>query len=117
MSSEIRHLASQCSTCNDYKAKQQKEPLLMSDTPTIPWAIVAQDLFTLVCKSYLITVDYYSEFWELDTVADTSSETIIAHTKAHFAQYRIPEKVITGNGHSFEPKSMKSLLLSGGSVM
>ena len=28
MANEIRRLASQCSTCNDYTAKQQKEPLL-----------------------------------------------------------------------------------------
>ena len=101
MSSEIRHLASQCSTCNDYKAKQHKEPLMSSETPTTPWAIVAQDLFTLAGKSYLITVDYYSDFWELDAVADTSSETIVAHTKAHFARYGIPEKVITDNGPQF----------------
>ena len=101
MSSEIRHLASQCSTCNDYKAKQQKEPLMLSETPTTPWAIVAQDLFMLAGKSYLITVDYYSDFWELDAVADTSSETIVAHTKAHFAWYGIPEKVITDNGPQF----------------
>lgn len=92
MASEIRHLASQCSTCADHKAKQQKEPLLSPEIPTTPWAIVAQVLFMLAGKSYLITV-----FWELDAVADTSSETIVEHTKAHFAWYGIPEKVITDN--------------------
>ena len=67
-----------------------------------PWAIIAQDLFTLAGKSYLITVDYYSDFWELNAVTDTSSETIIEYTKAHFACYdRIPEKVITDNGPQF----------------
>ena len=101
MASEIRHLASQCSTCNEYKAKQQKEPLVSPETPTTPWAIVAQDLFTLAGKSYLITVDYYSDFWELDAVTNTSSETIVEHTKAHFARYGIPQKVITDNGPQF----------------
>ena len=61
---EIRHLASQCSTCSDHKTKQQKEPLLSPEIPTTPWTIVAQNLFTFVGKSYLITVDYYSNFWE-----------------------------------------------------
>ena len=74
---------------------------MSSETPTTPWAIVAQDLFTLVGKSYLITVDYYGDFWELDAVADTSSETIIVYTKAHFAQYGISEKVITDNEPQF----------------
>ena len=34
---------------------------------------------------YLITVDYYSDLWELDVVTNTSSEIIVEHTKAHFA--------------------------------
>ena len=101
MASEIRHLASQCSTCSDYKAKQQKEPLLSPEIPTTPWTIVAQDLFTFTGISYLITVDYYSDVWELDAVTDTSSETIIEHTKSHFAHYGIPVKVITDNGPQF----------------
>ena len=34
MANEIRHLASQCSTCNEYTAKQQKEPMLSPEAPT-----------------------------------------------------------------------------------
>ena len=45
MANEIRHLTSQCPTCNQYTAKQQKEPVLSPEAPTTPWFIVAQDLF------------------------------------------------------------------------
>ena len=94
MANEIQHLANQCSICNEYMAKQQKEPLLSSEIPSAPWSIVAQDLFTLAGKSYLITVDYYSDFWELDAISDTSCETIVELTKGHFARYGIPHKAI-----------------------
>jgi len=104
MANEIRHLATQCSACNDYTAKQQKEPLMSPKAPMIPWAVVAQDLLMYAGKSYLITVDYYSNFWELDTVTNTSSETIVTHTKGHFARYGIPEKVITDNEPQFRAK-------------
>jgi len=89
MSNEIHHLASQCPTCNEYTAKQQKQPLM---SPTAPWSMVAKDLFTFSGKAYLITVDYYSDFWELDAVSDTSGETITECAKVHFAHYGIPEK-------------------------
>ena len=102
MTSEIRHLASQCSTCSDYNAKQQEEPLLSPEIPTTPWTIVLQDLFTFAGKSYLITIDYYSDFWELDAMTDTSSKTIVEHTKSHFARYGIPVKVITDNWPQFQ---------------
>ena len=52
-------------------------------------------------KQYLVTVDYYSDFWELDYLPDTSSATLIEHTKAHFARYGIPDKVISDNGPQF----------------
>ena len=113
MASEIRHLASQCSTCSDYNTKQQKEPLLSTEIPTMPWAILAQDLFTLAGKSYLITVHYYSDFWELDIQTDTFSENIVKHTKAHFARYGIPEKVITDNGPQFRAQSYEECIAVG----
>ena len=43
IASEIRHLVSQCSTCNSYGAQQQKEPLMLPEIPNMPWSIVAQD--------------------------------------------------------------------------
>ena len=104
MAKEIRHMASQCHTCNEYTIKQQKEPLIPSEAPPRPWTVVAQDLFSFANKSYLITVDYYSDFWEIDVVADTTSDTIVSITKAHFAHYGIPEKVIKDNGPQFQSK-------------
>ena len=80
MASEIRHLVSQCSTCNIYGAQRQKEPLMLPEIPNTPWNIVAQDLFTYAGRSYLITFNYYSDFWELDTVPDTSSDTVVKHS-------------------------------------
>jgi len=103
MTKEVLHLASQCAICNEYAAKQQKEPFMSPEVPTAPWSMVAQDLFTFAGKTYLITIDYYSDFWELqlDVVNDASSETIIEYTKAHFAHYSIPEILITDNGPQF----------------
>jgi len=62
-------------------------------------------------KAYL---DYYSDFWELDAVNGTSSDTIIKCTKAHFAHYSIPEKVITDNGPQFRAQTLPS---NGVSIM
>jgi len=94
--------------CNDYAVKQQKEPLISTEIPTRPWSMVAQDFFTFDQKSYPITVDFYSDFWELDTLTDTSSETIVAHTKVHFARYCIPDKVITDNGPQFHSQILQT---------
>ena len=61
------------------------------------WKMVAQDLFTMALTNYLVTVDCYSEYWELDRFLDTTSQTVIECTKANFAWHGIPETVITDN--------------------
>ena len=110
MANEICHMAGQCPTYNEYSIKQKKEPLIPSEAPPRPWTVVAQHLFSLVDKFYLITVDYYSDFWEIDKVPDTTSDTIVSLTKGHFARYGIPEKIITDNGPQFQSKIYKDFV-------
>jgi len=71
------------------------------EAPTAPWSMVAQGLFTFTGKAYLITVNYYRDFWELDAVKDMCSKTIIECIKVHFARYGILEKMIMDNGPQF----------------
>ncbi len=102
MAAQIADRVDQCSSCNAYLAKQQKEPMMSYEIPSRPWTIVSQDLFTYHREDYLVTVDHYSDFWEVDNVTgDTSAEAIIQCTKRHFARHGIPSKVISDNGGQF----------------
>ena len=101
MTAEIRQLVNQCSVCNEFLQKQAKEPLMTYAIPTHPWQMVGQDLFTLDSQNYLITVDYFSDYWELNILPDTTSETIVRLTKIQFARFGIPETVLTDNGPQF----------------
>ncbi|XP_041461547.1 uncharacterized protein K02A2.6-like [Lytechinus variegatus] len=105
MQAEVKEKVTQCSTCNAFQPKQQKEPMLSYDIPSRPWSIVSQDLFTLHNEDYLITVDHYSDYWEIDKITgDTRAAVIVACTKGHFARYGRPDKVITDNGPQFVAK-------------
>ncbi|UYV67659.1 K02A2.6-like [Cordylochernes scorpioides] len=56
---------------------------------------------------YLITVDYYSGFWELDILEHTTSESIIECCKKNFSRHGIPETLITDNGPQFISREFK----------
>ena len=47
MSAEIKDYVSKCDICNEFMANQQKEPMLSTQVPELPWNKVAMDLFTL----------------------------------------------------------------------
>lgn len=75
--------------------------MLSHPIPTLLWQFVSQDIFTFGHKQYLVTVDHYSDFYELDELVNTLSTTIINLTKAHFARHGIPLRCLTDNGPQF----------------
>ena len=101
MNSEIKHWISTCEPCRQFEVSHSKETLMSHDVPERPWEKVGVDLLTLHQKNYLITVDYYSNFWELDRLEKTTSTAVIRKLKAHFARYGIPSQLISDNGPQF----------------
>ena len=72
--------------------------------PDRPWQKVGTDLFTVDNKQYLVTVDYYSCYFEVDELTSTTSNAIIRKLSAHFARHGIPEVAISDNGPQFAAK-------------
>ena len=100
MAGEITDAVKTCSTCCEFMDKQQKEPLMTHKIPHLPWSKVGQDLFSLYGNDYLVTVDYFSDYFEIDTLDDTSAESVINATKDHFARHGIAD-MVTDNGPQY----------------
>ena len=101
MASEIKHYISTCDVCRTFECSQQKEPLMAHELASRPWERIGTDLFTWNGKDFLVTVDYYSNFWEIDELESTTSETVIEKLKAHFARYGSPTQVVSDNGPQY----------------
>lgn len=89
MSAAIRAYIGKCTVCRTVDVQQQKETMYAHDIPMRPWAKVGTDLFNN--RANLITFDYFSNFWEIDCLPDTTSSTVIHKLKAHFVQHGIPD--------------------------
>ena len=101
MNSDIKIYISACDACRTYERQNQKETLQSHDVPDRPWEKIGVDLFELDKKHYLITVDYFSNFWEIDRLHELTAPMVIKKLKGHFARYGIPNTVITDNGPQF----------------
>ena len=51
-----------------------------------PWAKIGTDLFQFQNKDYLVTIDYFSNFFEIDYLSTTTSNTVIKKLKGHMAR-------------------------------
>ena len=87
-----------CDVCRTHQKRQTKEPLQPHSVPERPWQKIGVDLFTFGQQEYLLLVDYYSKFIEVEWLkSDTRSATVITHMKSQIARHGIPETVISDN--------------------
>ena len=90
-----------CSKCAQFKPQNPSEPMRSQPAPEYPWQFVSQDLASFKNGNFLVTVDHYSDFIEVDELDNTLSSTITATTEAHIARHSIPEVILTDNGPQF----------------
>ena len=67
-------------------------------TPDLPFIEVASDIFNFEAKQYLLTVDYYSKFVELDCLKDVTARSVIEALKQQFCRHGIPKKLQSYSG-------------------
>ena len=109
MNSELRHWISTCEPCRMFEVSHGKETLMSHDVPQRPWEKVAVHLFTQNQKEYLVKVDYYSGYWELNRLHNTDSRTVVSKFKARFARHGSPCQLIRDNGPQFVAAEFQKL--------
>ena len=101
MNSQIEDIVSNCPAYIEHQRSNPKEPMIAHELPDRPWQHVVTDLFMLEYEQYLIVVDYYSRYFELERMSTTTSSAIVNKLKAIFARHGIPEKLVSDNGPQF----------------
>ena len=86
MTAELKEFIAQCETCRKYEVKQQREPLMSHEIAERPWEKIGANLYTIDGKHYLIVVDYFSNFWEIDPLPNTKTSTVIKKLECQFAR-------------------------------
>ena len=56
----------QCGIYSQYHAEQPTELILSHKIPSRPWSKINVNLFALDGKQYLVMVDHYSDYFELE---------------------------------------------------
>ena len=114
MNSEIKEYISRCETCTTFSTRQLKEPLSSHEVPNRPWAKIGTNLFQFQNKDYLVTVDYFSNFFEIDYLSTMTSNTATTKLKGHFVRYGIPEEVVSDNGPQYDSDEFQGFAKSFG---
>ena len=101
MKSAIQDICSSCGQCAQYGAQHAREPMRSMPIPQYPWQFVNKDIFHWKSSAYLLTVDTYSDFFELDLLPDILAATIVMKSGVQFSRHGIPEVLLSDNGPQF----------------
>jgi hypothetical protein len=102
----IKNKIGNCHICISNSVSNRKEPMQSVQPPELPFQLVSMDLMETddedqVRRHYLITVDHYSDYFEIDLLDDQRAITVVSKCKKNFASHGIPEVVICDNGSQF----------------
>ena len=98
MGKQIEEAVAACSICQERHNANPKEPMKSHAIPERPWQVIGTDLFTWNSQDFIVIVDYYSRFFELEKLSSCTSSAVIMKLKAAMARHGIPESIISDNG-------------------
>lgn len=105
MSAQIKDVVKGCTICAKYAASQPNPPMQSHKIPLYPFQMVSMDVFFADYqgskRKFLITVDHYSDFFEVNMLRDLTPESVIAACKMNFSRHGIPQLLLTDNGTNF----------------
>lgn len=82
----IRNYTLPCEVCQKHNHAQLKEPIVPDPRPQYPWERVSEDIMEYNSWSFLVTVDYSSNFSEVDELTCSPASAVIWEHKAHFTR-------------------------------
>ena len=113
---KLKKLITNCTTC--LKFSSQKPTCLFNgqfaghEIPIHPWSKLASDIFYFEGDSYLLIVDYTSQFPITRKLSSMTGKAIAHHMQAIFAKYRWSNTLVTDNGCCYTSKEFQMLMES-----
>lgn len=110
INSQVTDLCKTCVICAQYWQQHPREPLQPYPVPTLPSHPVSQDLFELNGVSHLVTLDHFSDFYEIYRLPSIQSSAVVQATKQHFGHRGIPHTLLTDNGSQYTSDLFKEFV-------
>ena len=113
LNEQLEQLILNCQLCLKYSRSKKKTDecsTLGQEVPIAPWTKLATDLFHFEGQSYLLLVDYTSQFPIVRRLTSMTAQHIANHCKQIFAEYGWPDTLISDNAPCYTSKTFKKLM-------
>ena len=103
LSKQIEEFIKKCFHCQSKQTSNRREPLISTPLPDHQWQKVGCDLLEFQRRIYVVLIDYYSRYIEIECMpSSVSAGSVIHKMKNIFARWGVPEIVFSDNGPQFQ---------------
>ena len=110
---DIEELVRNCRKCA-IRNNNRPEPLIPTSLPERPWQYLATDTFEYEKRQYLIVVDYFSRWIEIEYLKSLSSTEVVKNMKRMFARWGIPDMVRSDNARCYDSNEFRLFAMNYG---
>ncbi|MEW8548477.1 MAG: DDE-type integrase/transposase/recombinase, partial [Candidatus Thiodiazotropha sp.] len=103
MDREVERYVRSCHGCQIVSDMPKPEPIKSTELPAGPWQNLSVDLLGPLDSGHYVflCVDYYSRYYELEIMKNTSSERIVEALENMFSRHGYPISITSDNGPQF----------------
>ncbi|XP_062541034.1 uncharacterized protein LOC134209069 [Armigeres subalbatus] len=105
MSSQIKEVVKNCEVCGKFSVSQPNPPMKSPCIPIHQFQLISMDVFFAEYerrkRAFLVTVDHYSDFFEVNVLKDLTPQSVISACQQNFSRHGIPQRVLMDNATNF----------------
>ena len=115
MDGDIVNTVQSCYICQEYRPAPPPAPLQPWKWPSHPWSRVHLDYAgPFLGHMFLVVVDAHSKWLEVFQMPAATSRATIQQLRALFAQFGLPQTIVTDNGPCFSSEEFALFLKNNG---
>lgn len=112
---QIESTVKKCPECQKNQQNPPLAPLLPWKWPTRPWSRLHIDFAgPFLNNMYLVLVDSHSKWMEVHVMPSITASATIKCLRGIFAQFGLPERIVSDNGPTFTSGEFQQFLLKNG---
>ncbi|GAA6082356.1 uncharacterized protein K02A2.6-like, partial [Tachysurus ichikawai] len=83
-----------CATCQQFQPRHQREPMISHEIPELSWLKVGADIFEINGHSFLLVLDSFLKYPEVQNLRDKMAHTVVNKMKSVFSRMGIPKEIV-----------------------
>ena len=107
LNDDLKELVEKCDICQSQQNSTSSVQKYISEVPPHPWHTIGSDLFYFRRIDFLVVVDYFSKYWFMRKLHNSTSNAVIKELGMIFSEFGKPQVFRSDNGPCYSSQEFR----------